>query len=233
MTGNTGFTGVQGKGAQQPHFAAIQDQAGVLHDAYISAQHDIVDAHSQLTTVSIVLIVWGVVMTTGLIVLISVGFTRLRRNRFLADAIDRPSSSRKSGVPSAVGSRSAADAESGRQVDDDDDDDDDEDDYSEDDFDVVDDGGGKSTSDMRTPPPYSGQPFQTSADGHLTDSSQPSAVLESDLDPEDLPVDKFGARLAGMCVRPPQENYSEDELNARDVLHFVAYPSATSGGGVK
>ena len=61
--------------------------------------------------------------------------------------------------------------------------------------------------------------------------TRPSTVLESDLEPDDLPVDM--SRLSSMCSTEDKQQttsgavVSEDELNTRDIPRFV-HTSCTS-----
>jgi hypothetical protein len=204
----------------------LQDQAGVLNDAYVSNQRDIVGARSQLTTVSIVLAIWGVIISVGLVILVSVAFTRMRRNRFLIDTM-RPSQK----------SPALSDAEYGRpagnlSIIDDDDDDDDDDDEEDTDNELHAVGSEVASvtaaSDRQMPSTTLGRPLTSKAAGAAVSIPVTKAaatgprgvILESDLDPDDLPVDVSGARLAGIFMRH-LENYSEDELNAREAMRIA------------
>lgn len=158
---------------------ALQDEAGVLQDAYDSQQRGIASAKSRLSIVSTLLVAWAVVITVAVVVLLIVAFTRLRRSR-LFDVVDE-SSAAATGVDVASWS---CDAEAGLP--------------------------GTSTS--------SHQP------------ARPSTVLESDMEPDDLPVDMSG--LSTMCVTEDKQLMSgaivsEDELNTRDIPRFV-HTAATS-----
>jgi hypothetical protein len=196
----------------------LQDQAGVLNDAFASAQRDIMGAQSRLTTVSIALAVWGVIISVGLILIVSVAFTRLRRNRFLVDNMEWPS-------------QKGSDAEYGRPVGSDnviEDDDDDED--TDDELHAV----GSEVASVsvasarQRPMTMFGRPLASKAAAaaiaipirQAAGNKQRSVILESDLDPDDLPVDVSGAKLAGLFTRH-LENYSEDELNAREAMRIA------------
>lgn len=205
----------------------MEDEAGVLNDAFSSAQRDIYGARGHLTTVSIVLAVWGVIISVGLVVLVSVAFTRLRRNRFLVDNMEWPS--QKGPTPS--------DAEYGRpvgggNVSDDDDEDDDE--YTDDELRAVGSDAAPVTAapDRQIPPATFGRLTKsnvaaanagrrTVAMAKASSSGQRTVILESDLDPDDLPIDVSGSRLAGLFSRH-LENYSEDELNSREAVRLAA-----------
>jgi hypothetical protein len=52
----------------------------------MSEQSDIMSAHSRLTVVSVVLIVWGVIVTLAIVLLVVVAFSRLRHNSMLDTA---------------------------------------------------------------------------------------------------------------------------------------------------
>jgi hypothetical protein len=76
----------------------------------MSEQSDITSAHSRLTVVSIVLIVWGVVVTLAIAILVVVAFSKLRHNRML-DVADWP----RANKTAAVDKWRRSDAESGGQ----------------------------------------------------------------------------------------------------------------------
>jgi len=146
------------------------------------------------------------VISVALVVIVSVAFTRLRRNRFLTDGLDW--NSRKDAGTSIGGSRSA-DAEYGGQTVDDTSDDEN---YSDEDIDVV-------TGDFKSP--SSSQSFQTlsvkaASDAHAQMTAKPTQILDSDLDPEDVPVDLSGERLSKLYVRS-RDQCSEDELNTLEI----------------
>lgn len=75
----------------------------------MSEQSDITSAHSRLTFVSIVLIVWGVVVTLAIAILVVVAFSKLRHNRMF-DVADWPRTKK-----SSVDKWRRSDAESGGQ----------------------------------------------------------------------------------------------------------------------
>lgn len=119
-TGNTGYTGAtgvigvqgpKGQGRNSAAALALESQAGLLQEAIMSEQSDITSAHSRLTVVSIVLIVWGVVVTLAIAILVVVAFSKLRHNRML-DIADWP----RAKTSSAVDKWRRSDAESGRDV---------------------------------------------------------------------------------------------------------------------
>lgn len=150
--------------------AALQDEAGVLQDAYDSHQRAIASAKSQLSIVSAVLVGWAVIITVAVVVLLVVAFTRLRRSRLLDVTCDQ-STAASSGVDVANWS---CDAEAG------------------------------------LPPTNTPQP------------ARPSTILESDMEPDDLPVD-----MSRLCATEDKQQamsgavISEDELNTRDIPRFV------------
>lgn len=222
-TGITGFTGAQGPSAP----AGLQDEAGALNDAFVSAQRDITGARTHLTKVSIALAVWGIIITVGLILLVGVAFTRLRRNRFLVDNLEWPSQ-KGTALPDAEYGRSHGRGD-GDQFDDDDDEE------TDDELHAV-------GSDMAPVCASSDHPttFGRSLSASSTAAAaakvampvtqkavngQRSVILESDQDPDDLPVDISGSRLAGLFVRH-LENYSEDELNAREAARIAVARSS-------
>jgi len=165
--------------------AALQDEAGVLQDAYDSQRRGISSAKSRLSIVSTVLVGWAVIITVAVVVLLVVAFTRLRRTR-LFDVVDvQAAGSSSSGVDVASWS---CDAEAGL-------------------------------------PPAAASPATT----------RPSTVLESDMEPDDLPVDM--SRLSSMCSTSAEDKatgggggavVSEDELNSRDIPRFVHTAASTS-----
>lgn len=138
-------------------------------------------AHSRLTVVSVILIVWGVVITLAVVILMTVAFSRLRHNR-LFDT-EWPTK------PSAVDDW-RTDAESGR-----------------------------------APSVVADDPVTASdvEGARVHQQQRPSTILESDMEPEDLPVDM--SRLSKLChdetTRAAGGNQSEDELNAREIPHFA------------
>jgi len=205
----------------------LQDEAGVLNDAFASAQREITGARSHLTKVSIALAAWGIIVTVGLILLVGVAFTRLRRNRFLVDNLEWPSQ-KGPVLPDAEYGRSH-DRGNGDQFDDDDDEE------TDDELHAV-------GSDMAPVCATSDQPttFGRSLSASRTAAvatkmampvtqkavnGQQNVILESDQDPDDLPVDVSGSRLAGLFVRH-LENFSEDELNAREAARIAAARSS-------
>jgi len=146
-----------------------------------------------------------------LVILVSVTFTRLRRNRFLTDSLDELSK-KEAETAASVGSRSS-DAEFGPTVDETTDDDDD-DNFSDEDTDVV-------ASDLQHTvhrgSSSSRQSFQTlSVQALAGNKEQPSRILDSDMDPDDLPVDVSGDRLAKLCTQS-RDIPSEDEVNTLEI----------------
>ena len=70
-------------------------------------------------------------------------------------------------------------------------------------------------------------------------ADRPSTVLESDMEPDDVPVDVTMSRLSTMCHADKQQQQqrhastgsaviSEDELNTRDIPRFVHTAASTS-----
>lgn len=241
---------------------AMQDQTGILNDAYISAQRDIEKARNRLSTVSIVLIIWGIVITIGLFTLITVAFSQLRQNRFLMDLeIDdqsefysEPPTKKSSSASlsslsssSSIRRRRAAQYDpeqqrpDGRRASRDDDDDDDlrdvsldettvteTEDFSDDDdrgtgYDIIADVDGRHLPAVIPPVDRGG-----GGDGPgMLVHRKSGAVVESDMDPDAIPVvQKAAVQLAGVVTSVQQ---SEDELNNADIWRFASsLPTTTS-----
>lgn len=181
VKGAVGATGPRGPGKNSAAAAALEDEASALQDSFVMEHKSLDTAHSRLTVVSVVLIVWGVVVTLAVVVLMIVAFSRLRHNR-LFDT-EWPAK------PSAVDDW-RTDAESGRAP-------------------------SVAAAD---------EPVATASDveGARVHQQRSSTILESDMEPEDLPVDM--SRLSKLChdevTRAAAGNQSEDELNAREIPHF-------------
>jgi hypothetical protein len=162
---------------------ALENQAGALHDIFNNEQEVIGGASSQLAVVSIVLIVWGAIITLGIVALVVVAFSRLRHNRVLFDT-EWPAKA------SAI-DKWRCDAEIG--------------------------------NDHSLPPSVATVDRQVIDDVEgcsmtRTQQQHPSTILESDMEPDDLPVDV--SRLSRLCLDDAiraAASQSEDELNTRDI----------------
>jgi hypothetical protein len=160
-----------------------------------------------------------------LVILVSVTFTRLRRNRFVTDSLDELS--KKDAETSGSGGSRYDDAEFGQTVDETTDDD--EENFSDEDINVVND---DLKHTVHRGSSSSHQSFQTLSVLALAgNKDKPSRILDSDMDPDDLPVDAAGDRLAKLCIQS-RDVPSEDELNTLEihrgtVRHLPVIPTIT------
>jgi len=134
----------------------------------------------------------------------------MRRNRFVTDSLEILSK-KETETLGSDGLR-YDDAEFGQTVDETTDDD--EDNFSDEDTDVVADDL-KSTVNKNSSSFH--QSFQTLSVLALSgNKEQPSRILDSDMDPDDLPVDASGDRLTKLCFQS-RDAPSEDELNTLEI----------------